>query len=45
MLILSAAAYLMSLKDKISQDKLVEENRIVEQDVESAKTEKPHEPK
>ncbi len=43
-LILSGAAYLMSLKDKMSQDKLVEENRIVEQDdvsEKSAKTEKP----
>ena len=34
-LILRATAYLMSMKDKLSQDKLVEENRIVEQDVES----------
>ncbi len=43
-LILSAAAYLMSLKDKMSQDKLVEEDRIVDQDDvpgESAKAEKP----
>ena len=39
-LILSAAAYLMSLKDKLSQDKLVEENRIVEQDDEIDKIEK-----
>ena len=44
-LILSAAAYLMSLKDKLSQDKLVEENRIVEQDVESEAAERSREPK
>jgi len=37
---LSAAAYLMSLKDKLSQDKLVEENRIVEQDVSRVEAEK-----
>jgi hypothetical protein len=35
----------MSLKDKLSQDKLVEENRIVEQDVESEAAERSREPK
>lgn len=44
-LILSAAAYLMSLKDKLSQDKLVEENRIVEQDDESVERESAQRPK
>lgn len=44
-LILSAAAYLMSLKDKLSQDKLVKENRIVQQDDESVERESAQRPK